>query len=68
MRHHLDGPRRQQAHAVELAAVEQHLREPQVVVGRTPEAAAAGRSGRHLGAGLTHVESLEPAVVAPRRR
>ena len=41
-RHQLDGGGRQDAHAVELAAVEQHLAEAHVVGGGRGQAAAAG--------------------------
>ena len=60
--HHLDRPRRQQPGAAELAAVQQHLHEPQVVSRRGVEPAAPGRPGRRQGAHFV-VGELQPAVV-----
>ncbi len=54
--HELDGARRKDARAVELAAVREHLREAVVVFGRGNQAAAAGglrglaRESRHAAA------------------
>jgi hypothetical protein len=45
--HHLDGARREQAHAPELSALQQHLAEPRVVGGGREQSAATRRAGRH---------------------
>lgn len=45
LQHRLDGPFAQDAHAVELPAVEEHLRDAQVVAGGGVDAGAAGEEG-----------------------
>ena len=67
--HQLDGPRRQQPLAIQLAAVDEHQAELQVVLGRAEQTAAAGEVGAVDEVRLTlHPAQLAVLPRVPRRR
>ena len=65
--HQLHGPGTQQPPAIELATVQEHLRELQVVLGRAHQPAAAGKVGAVHEVRLGHVHLAERSVLPMNR-